>query len=211
MQKLSALSLGVLVTGLGMITATPAEAARLQFTFTTASGGVGSFILETDTEAVPESELPDFFTIRAGNQAYLSAVSDFSFTSSDLTLTNVDADYGVFPAVEFGPLLGVEGVPGAYSAVYIEAGCLFDPFAFCPNEFPIAYTGDLTALPKLADDPSAYAIGFDLASVAPDGAISSDPLTSFSVEAVPEPASLLGLVLLGTAGLGHSLIKRLVN
>ena len=209
MHKLSAFSVGTLLAVLGIVTAAPAEAARLKFTFTTEQGGVGSFILDTETEAVPESELPDFFTIREGNQAYLNAVSDFSFSSPYLNFENLDADYGVFPAVDFGPLLGAPDTPGVYTAVYTPAGCLFEPFVFCPTEFPIAYTGNLSELPDLADDPSAYAEGFDIASVDPIGNISSDPLTSFSVESVPEPASIAGVLLLGVISLSGSLRKRL--
>ena len=82
MQKLSAFSFGTLLVFSGMAVSAPAEAARLQFEFTTQSGGAGSFILDTDTAAVPESELPPFFTIREGNQAYLGAVSAFSFTQT---------------------------------------------------------------------------------------------------------------------------------
>lgn len=210
MHKLSAFSFGTLFAVLGVVTAAPAEAARLQFNFTTEQGGVGSFILDTETEAVPESELPDFFTIREGNQAYLNAVSNFSFSSPYLNFENLDADYGVFPTVDFGPLLGVPDTPGVYTAVYAPAGCLFEPLEFCPTEFPIAYTGDVSELPNLADDPSTFAEGFDIASVDPlTGVISSDPLTSFSVEAVPEPASVVGVLLLGGVSFCGSLRKRL--
>lgn len=207
MQKISAFLLGTLLSVSSTVMASPAAAAQLRFSFTTQSGGNGSFSLETDTEAVPESELPIFFTIREGNQAYLGAVSDFSFTSPEASFEGLDADYGVFPAVEFGSLLGVPEVPGAYTAVYAPAGCLFDPTAFCPTEFPIAYTGDLSALPDLADDLSAYVEGFDIASVSPIGVIGSDPLTSFNVESVPEPGSIAGILLLGMLSLGGSLKK----
>ena len=211
MQKLSAFSVGTMLVFSGMAVSAPAEAARLQFEFTTQSGGTGSFILDTDTAAVPEAELPPFFTIREGNQAYLGAVSDFSFTSPTVSVEGLDADYGVFPAVEFGPLLGVPDTPGAYTAVYAPAGCLFDLVAFCPIEFPIAYTGDLSAVPDLSDDPGAYAQGFDFASVDPEGVITSDPLTSFSVEAVPEPGAMASMVLFGLLGTGRALVKRLAD
>lgn len=213
MQKVSALLLGTLLSASNTaVIASPAMATQLRFNFTTQSGGAGSFTLDTDTAAVPEAELPGFFTIREGNQAYLGAVSNFSFSSPSVSFENLEADYGVFPAVEFGALLGALEVAGAYTAVYAPAGCLFDPRAFCPTEFPIAYTGDLAALPgELSDDPSAYAAGFDFASVDPTGVITSDPLTSFTVEAVPEPGAILGLLLVGTWGLRTSLKKRIAS
>ena len=212
MQTFSALSLGTLLAISSLAISAPVDAAQLQFNFTTQSGGSGSFLLDTDTAAVPESELPAFFTIREGNQAYLGAVSNFSFTSPEVTIDGVDADYGVFPAVEFGSLLGVPEVLGAYTAVYAPAGCLFDPAAFCPTEFPIAYTGDLSAIPGLSDDPSDYSAGFDIASVDPTtGVIISDPLTSFSVETVPEPGTVASMVVLGMLSMGSSLLRRRVT
>ncbi|MGD1897887.1 MAG: PEP-CTERM sorting domain-containing protein [Phormidesmis sp.] len=212
MQKISALLMGATLAISSSAIALPAAAAQLEFSFTTESGGTGSFVLDTDTTAVPEADLPSFFTIREGNQAYLGAVSDFSFSSPDVSFEGLDADYGVFPAVEFGELLGVPEVSGAYTAVYAPAGCLFEPTSFCPTEFPIAYTGDLSALPdELSDDPEAYAQGFDLARVDEIGVITSDPLTSLSVKSVPEPGAMAGMLLLGAVGLGSSLKKRLAD
>jgi hypothetical protein len=92
---------------------------------------------------------------------------------------------------------------------YAPAGCLFEPATFCPTEFPIAYTGDLSALPgDLADNPEAYAAGFDLASVDATGVITSDPLTSFNVESVPEPGALLGVSLIGMWSVTNALKRR---
>jgi hypothetical protein len=199
MQKFTAIAFGTLVVGLSATTATPATAALLQFSFTTQSGGAGSFVLDTNT--VAETEVPRFFAIREGNRAYLNAVSSFSFTSPERSFSNLAGDFGVFPVVEFGAFLGAPEQPGAYTAVYAPAGCLFDPRNFCPTEFPIAYIGDRAALPVLSSNPADYAGGFDIARIDPvTGALSSDPLTSFSVEAVPEPATVVGTIVAAIGG-----------
>ena len=205
MQKIFALSAGAALAVVSSVLTLPAAAAQLEFSFTTESGGAGSFVLDTETTA----ELPSFFTIREGNQAYLGAISNFSFSSPSVSFEGLEADYGVFPAVGFGELLGVPEVEGAYTAVYAPAGCLFEPTAFCPTEFPLAYTGDLTALPgELSDNPEDYAQGFDFASVDEGGVITSDPLTSLSVKSVPEPGTIMGVLVIGAVGLGKSLKRR---
>ena len=211
MQKRFAIAFGTMFVVLEVVSAVPAQAARLQVSFTTEGGGAGSFILDTDTATVPESELPTFFTIREGNRAYLNAVSNFSFSSPYLNFDNLDADYGVFPAVEVGSLLGDPERAGTYTAVYAPAGCLLAPTSFCPTEFPIAYTGNRSELPDLSDDPDAYSGGFDIARVTPTGVISSDPLTSFSVQLVPESDSVFGTLVFGIGSLGGLLLKRKIN
>ncbi len=184
----------------------PAQAALLDFSFATESGGTGSFTLDTDTP--PASDPAITFNASGAIEegvAYLNAISDFSFSAPDTDIYSPTADFSVFPSIPFN----LPGSKGVESAVDLPSGCVVTTDSFCSLDIPVVYSGNVSELPKLSTDPRSYPAAFDAARFTETGEfLGSDRITSY--QAVPEPNSVLGTLALGIGGAGL-LLKRKLN
>lgn len=203
-NKLSIATVGAAFIALGVGTTAPATAASLDFSFTTASGGTGSFTLDTDT--APGSE-PAFFFVQGQplqeGFGYAGAVSDFSFSSQATSLSNLTGDINVYPTVNTSEFSADDGV----------LSLLFGPSGRSADENPLVeialvYLGNVSELPVLSDEPSSYSSLFGIQVYGNDTVIVDELITEYQV--VPEPGSVLGTLALGIGGAGL-LLKRQMN
>lgn len=151
MQKLCVAAVGSMLIALGSLSATPANAALLTFSFTTESGGTGSFTL--DTETVPASEeavFGDGFT----GILYPNAVSNLSLSASYASLTKVTADWVVAPSFT-SDLLGLPENLGVLSGAVYPAGCSSGTTAGCSVTVGVIYSGNIE---ELSANPDSYPI-----------------------------------------------------
>lgn len=186
----------------------PAQATKLNFSFTTQSSGIGSFILDTDIS--PSSEPALFFLGNgavAKGTSYINAVSDFSFSIFGTEIDNPTADFVVYPTVALSP----SGFP-PLSSVQTPGGCSISPTVPCTLNVDIAFLGNLAALPELPSDPEAYSLFGVIGDILPNGDFivsSSVTVISDSPTAVPESNSALGLLALGLIGMSWSLKRKI--
>jgi hypothetical protein len=208
MPKLSVKVLGTSFIALTTFSATPATAALLNFSFTTENGSTGSFIVDTDTASDPNPAIgitADGTEIEIG-LAYPNAVSDFSLATTGTVLSEVTADFGVFTTE---PLDSPDA--GILSAVEFPSGCLTATDFLCSIDVDLGYTGDVSELPVLSDDPLSYSNGIVLRIADfTTGLVNEELITEFQVnevedpnfQAVPEPNFGLITLAVGTgAGL----------
>ena len=191
----------------------PAQAAPLDFNFTTVSGATGSFTLETDTSPSPE---PAIFGAGFRGISYPNAVSDFSFASSQLNVNGAIADYQVAPSLNSDVLAPVFGFPfsGVLSGVAYPSGCSSGITYTCRISVGTIYNGNISELPLLSDDPDSYPSGSFVTLYDTTGTpLSTDRITnlqSVSRQPIPESNSSLGILAFGIAGVGL-LLKRKKN
>jgi hypothetical protein len=138
--------------------------------------------------------------------SYLNAVSDFSFSSPYINLSNLTADYTVFPSIPFGPLTN----RGVLSFVTYPSGCLASTDFTCPVGIPVVYTGNVLELPVLSPLPLSYprSFGFERFDSTRGELVSIDRITTF--QSVPESNCGLGILMFGIASAGL-LLKRKMN
>lgn len=205
-KKLSMAVAGVLSIALGTVTVAPAQAALLDFSFTTVTGTTGSFTLDTDTNVspVPANFGVDPITgIPITGLSYPNAVSNLSIPR--LNLSNETADFEVAPSLPTS-VLGIPNIPGVLSGVVYPAGCSRGTNFGCSFTLALGYTGDLSILPELSDDPSSYPAGIslDLFNPATAELINRDFITNVQVtrrQAVPESNSGWSMLAFGIGGL----------
>lgn len=205
------LVLAIASATLGLVTVNlaPAQAAKINFSFATQSGGTGSFILDTDVTPSPE---PALFFLGNGSVAegvsYIDAVSDLSFSIFGTEIDSPTADFVVYPTVALSP----SGFPPLSSA-QAPGGCSISPVVPCILNVDIAFLGDLAALPELPSDPQAYSLFGVIGEVLPNGDFivsSSATVIPDEPAVVPESNSALGLLALGLVGMGWS-VKRKIS
>ena len=205
-KKLSMATAGAAFIALGTFGTTPATAASLDFSFTTESGGTGSFTLDTDTAPVTE---PGLFSFGFTGILYPNAVSDFSFSSPYINLSGVTTDWSVVPSIT-SDLIGFPSNLGVLSGVTYPPGCITAPGFSCLLDVSGFYSGNLSDLPVLSDDPNSYSKGLIVEQFNPTTReqIISDDIINFQV--VPEPDSALGILAFGIGG-ALLLLKRKMN
>lgn len=208
MQRLSMAVAGATFIALGIGTA-PANAALIGFNFDTESGGTGSFILDTGTPPASEPSVV-FFDDGSVEEGilYLNAISDFSFSAPDTSFSNLTGDYSVFPSIPYTtrrPDTGVLSIVG-------PSGCATATADFCSVNIDVEYSGSVSELPLLSNDPLSYPRAFEVLFVDPPTGdfISSDRIINFQAQAVPESDSALGILTVGIGGAGW-LLKRKMN
>lgn len=183
---------------MGTVASDSAQAALLDFSFTTTSGATGTFTLDTDTPASPVPSLgipsPDISGI-----LYPNAVSSFSFSSPDkpqLNVSNQVADWEVIPNIPTIP-------NGNLSGLVFPSGCSAQAPFTCLVNIGVLYTGDPS---ELSDNPELYSIG-----LGSDTFDSTNNFDSFGIEqfteykvvrreTVPEPNSILGTLAISIYG-----------
>lgn len=194
-------------------TTSPATAELLEFSFSTESGGAGSFILDT---SVPADFTPFFTSLSTPFPFFPGAITNFNFSGLEFSEPiGVEASFGSLTNFE-GNLLDIlirdipnEGIdllfllslsfevpgpePGAgFEVPGTEPGFLpDDPSAYSSLSFGsfAGYGGGFEALP--GGDPFAAESGFFFSPV------TSVAVRENSSESVPEPSSILGIGLLG--------------
>lgn len=197
---------GTAFIALGTFGTAPATAALLYFDFTTESGSTGSFTLDTDTapDPNPALSLNDDGTVTEIGFSYPNAVSNFSVSTTGINLSGVTADFGAFTAIPLDP----PGT-GILSSVEYPSGCLTTTTFFCSIDVDLGYTGSVSELPVLSDDPLSYSTNIVLRIAdSTTGLVIEDPITNLQV--VPEPNSVLGVLAFGIGGAGL-LVKRKMN
>ena len=212
MQRLSMAALGAVFIAVGTGGTAPATAALLDFSFTTSSGGTGSFTLDTDTPpgsepAILEPDIPEAVGI-----LYPKAVSNYSFSSSYLTFNNVTADWIVAPSITSDFIGLPPNVMGVLSGPTYPSGCTTTPPNFtCLFDVAVIYSGDQTELPVLDSNPLSYSrvLGIDFSDPTAGELRLREDITNFQV--VPEPNSILGILAFGIGGYGllkHKMSKK---
>jgi hypothetical protein len=212
MRRLFKAVAGAIIMGVGSGAITPAKAELLDFSFTSQTGVTGSFTL--DTEAAP-SRVP---SAGAGpglpGILYPNAVSNFFLSSPQLNLSGVTTDYEVVPPAT-SDLLGLPAGLGVLSGTVYPPGCSSGNFT-CTVTAGVLYSGDLSKLPVLSDDPASYlslGIEFFDPETAEQINLTPDLYTNFQVvrrQRVPESDYSLSILAFGVAGVGL-LLKRKMN
>ncbi|WP_373529068.1 hypothetical protein [Nostoc sp.] len=204
MQKSLTAAIGAAFIALGTFGTSPAIAALLDFNFTTERGSTGSFTLNTDITPNPFPAIGrnDDGTVTEIGFSYPNAVSNFSVSATNINLRGITSDFGVFPGIPLDP-----PSTGILSSVEYPPGCLTTTGFFCSIDVDLGYSGNISELPVLSDDPLSYSRNIvlrvaDLAS----GLVNEDPITNLQVvsnrQVVPEPDSGLGLLAVGAVGVG---------
>lgn len=211
MKQLSMMTAGTVFIALGTFGTVPANAALLDFTFTTSSGGTGFFTLNTD--AVPDPNPALLLADLEEGIAYTGAISNFSVSSPNVNLSNAIGDYAVFPSLDFSDFLGLPEIPSdtrLYSAAYFPTGCITATDSTCPVGLTIAYTGNELALPALSDNPRSYSTVFDIARFDPQTGefLDNDVIVRF--QPVPESSSVPSILTVAIGG-ASLLLKRKMN
>lgn len=213
MLKLPAISIGASFIALGAFSTSSATAALLDFSFTTERGSTGSFILNTDTTPNLNPALgfnSDGSVIEIGF-SYPDAVSNFSIITTDIDLSGVIADFGVFTAIPLDP-----PDSGVLSAVEFPSGCLTTTNFFCSIDVDLDYLGNISELPVLSDDPLSYSTNAVLriadltTGLVKEEAIIDLQVSDVQAKATPEPNSGFVTVAFGIAGIGV-LVKRRIT
>ena len=201
-KKLSMATAGAAFIALGVSTTVPATAASLDFSFTAESGITGFFTLNTDAALDYNPPLfgPDGGPYPEGF-AYTSAITNLSISTPNLNLSSVTGDYSVYPSLPFGSTDG----RWVYSAANFPAGCITATDVECLVGISIFYSGRVSELPILSEDPLSYA---ELATRIFSGVEVDDPTTGrflgkyriTNLQVIPEPDSALGILAFGIGG-----------
>jgi hypothetical protein len=195
--KFKTLSMAIAVTTLSFfaIDINSAQAALLQFSFTTAQEGSGSFLLDTETPVSSEiiPQLVDGTGAIAEGTLYANAVSNFFFSSPGAGTFNYSTlDFVLFPTVSFAP----GSVAGAVGLRQCS-----DPEADCPIQLDLDYLGNLAELPTLSTDSKSYDLFavFGYQAGVADFTFVED-ITGQLATAVPAPAVFPGVLAAGALG-----------
>ncbi len=211
MHRLFMAALGATFIALGTLGTDPAQAALLNFSFTTESSGTGSFILNTDTVPTSESGLltDDDGSVIGTGFVYPNAVSNFSFSSPDVNLSNLTGEFAVFPS---NPPYFAPDSTGVDSGFEYPTGCTVATDFVCSVQVLTEYIGSISELPVLSDDPLSYPRAFAFQRINPTTSdfLTNDRITNFRVTPVPESDSVLGTLAFGIGGAGK-LLKRKMN
>ncbi|MEA5595751.1 PEP-CTERM sorting domain-containing protein [Rivularia sp. UHCC 0363] len=183
----------------------PAQAALLDFDFTSVSGVTGSFTLNTN---IPPSPVPSFGT-GPGNPGviYPNAISNLIFSSPQINVSGENADWGIVPSIVLGP----PSSPVLSSILY-PLGCSTTTSFVCTINVGVGYAG---ALSKLSDDPNSYRIGLGIELFDSTNNFQSfgrEPFISYQVvrrKAVPEPNTYLGTLALGVCGVALQMKRKM--
>ena len=205
-KKLSMTTVVAAFIALGISTTVPATAASLDFSFTTESGGTGTFTLDTDTAPATE---PGLFRPEVTGISYPNAVSDFSFSAPYINVSSVTTDWNVVPSIT-SDFIGFPSNLGVLSGVSYPPGCITAPGLSCLFNFAGFYSGNLSDLTVLSDDLNSYSrgVGIDFFDPTTKELLIRDNITNFQV--VPEPDSALGILAFGM-GIVCLLLKRKMN
>ena len=189
----------------------PVQAALLDFSFTTESGATGSFTLDTDT---PSSSEPGIFGPGVTGISYPNAVSNFSVSAPYINLSDVTTDFNVVPSIT-SDFIGFPPNLGVLSGVSYPRGCITAPGFTCLFDVAVFYSGNLSELPVLSDNPLSYSrgAGIRLYNSTTQERLLTDNITNFQVvrkQPVPESGSSLSLLAVGIGSVGL-LLKRKKN
>jgi hypothetical protein len=211
-QKSFISAAGGVFIALGAFGTLPVDAALLKFSFTTDSGRIDSFTLDTNTALDPNPFLDSTGEAVEG-LVYTGAISNFSVETPNFNLSNVTGDYSIVPSQPFGPL----GTRSVLSLVDYPAGCVTSTEFGCSVEVSIFYSGNVSELPVLSTDPLSYVdtvtrvfSGFLVFDPVTGDILSRDRIANLQIQVVPEPGSVLGILAIGIGGAGL-LLKRRMN
>lgn len=201
------------VMGTGAIA--PAQAASLDFSFTTVNGATGTFTLDTDATPSPD---PANFGVNPITRlpitglSYPNAVSNLFLSSApqQLNLSGESADFEIAPTLD-SDLIGVLDGEGVISGGVFPAGCSREIRFRCLFTLSVGYTGNLSQLPQLSDDPTSYPSGLSIDFFEPTTAqlVNRDRITNLQTrQRVPEPQSGLSILAFSILLNAHFLLKR---
>lgn len=195
-KKLSMTTVGAAFIALGISTTVPATAASLNFSFSTESGGTGSFTLDTDTAP---ATAPGLFRPEVTGVSYPNAISDFSFSAPYINVSSVTTDWNIVPSIT-SDFIGFPSNLGVISGVSYPPGCITAPGFSCLFNVAVFYSGNRTNLTVLSDEPNSYsrAVGVDFFDPTTQELLIRDEITNLQV--VPEPNSALGILAFGIGG-----------
>lgn len=200
MQKLLIAVAGIAIAVLGTVRVEPAQAALIDFNFSTDSGATGAFTLKTNT---PASSSPALFESDITGIAYLGAVSNFSISAPYINLNNVTADFAIVPSIT-SDLVGLPANLGILSGVSYPPGCITSPGLTCLFDVGIVYSGNQTERTILSDNPLSYSrgVGIDFFDPITHKMLIRDNINNFSVASrqVPEPSNGFSILASGIGG-----------
>ena len=115
------MAVGAVVLAVGTAGTEPAQAALLDFSFTTVGGNTGSFTLNTDIAPVPGASFGSGFPT---GFSYPEAVTNLSFSAPYINLSSPDvtADFEVAPAIT-SEFLGLPPGLGVLGGSVSPSGC----------------------------------------------------------------------------------------
>ncbi|BAZ15441.1 hypothetical protein NIES4071_73130 [Calothrix sp. NIES-4071] len=211
-QKISlAAAVGAFIA-VGTVTV-PAQAALLDFSFTTQSGATGSFTLDTDTPPSPQPSVGG--GLGFPGILYPNAVSNFSLSSSLISLSNVSTDYEVIPSLTSN-VIGLPPALGVLSGAVYPPGCSVGTSFRCLVSVGVLYAGNLSELPTLSDDPNFYprVLNIDFSNLPTGQVIVRDFVTNSQVvrrQTVPESNSGLATLAFGIGSVALRMKRILEN
>jgi hypothetical protein len=169
----------------------------------------------TDTQAAKEQAIlePDIGVVGI---LYPQAVSNYSFSSPYLNFNNKSADWIVAPSITSDFIGLPPEVKGVLSGPTYPSSCTTTPPNFtCILDVAVIYSGNVSKLPVLSDDPLSYSriIGIDFSDPIAgelrlrEGVVSSQVVTK---QSIPE-SNLSSSVLAFGITASWLLIKRKSN
>lgn len=210
-QQLSIAIASAAFIAVGTVAVNPVQAALIDFNFTTKRGATGTFTLNTNTPPSPE---PAIFRFGVRGISYSNAVSDFSISAPYLNLSSVTADYNIAPSITSN-VLGFPANLGVLSGVSYPSGCITAPGFTCLFNVSQLYSGDLSELPVLSDNPLFYlqGVGIDFQDPITKESLRDDitNLQAIRRQAVPEPNTYLGTLAFGIGGVALFMKRILEN
>ena len=200
------MAVGAVVLAVGTAGTEPAQAALLDFSFTTVGGNTGSFTLNTDIAPVPGASFGSGFPT---GFSYPEAVTNLSFSAPYINLSSVTTDWNIVPSIT-SDFIGFPSNLGVLSGVSYPSGCITAPGFSCLFNVAVFYSGNRTNLTVLSDKPNSYsrAVGVDFFDPTTQELLIRDEITNLKV--VPEPNSALGILAFGVGG-ALLLLKRKMN
>ncbi|MCC5661232.1 hypothetical protein LC608_30580 [Nostoc sp. XA010] len=208
MQKLCVAAVGTAFIALESLSMAPATAALLTFSFSTESGGIGSFTLDTKTVRASE---PAVFGAGFTGILYPKAVSNLSLSASYTSLRRVTADWVVAPSFT-SDLLGLPESIGVLSGAVYPSGCSNGTSVGCSVTVGVIYSGNAS---EPSPNPDSYPIvlAVELFEPTTQQLLIRESITKFQV--VPESNSNLSILAFGIGGISlllkHKLKEKLLT
>ena len=204
MKKLYMAVAATAFVAVGAISTESVQAALLGFNFTTNSGGVGTFTLNTDTP--PSTEPALFRSTGLTGILYPNAISNFSFSADYINLSNLTSDWVIAPSIT-SDFIGFPANQGVLSGANYPSGCILAADSPCLFNVGVLYTGNLSELPKLSSNPNSYFKGssIDFVNTTTRQLLKSDNITNFQVvlsQPIPESNSVLSILVSGIVAIG---------
>ncbi len=216
MQRLSMAAFGAVFLAVGTAGTAPAQAALLDFSFTTNSGTTGTFTLNTDAAPATDPALFGDPTVQGPivlGISYPGAISNFSLSApnSNLSIELETADFDVAPLLTSN-ILGLPPDLGVLSGAVFPSGCSTGNFS-CLLNVAVIYSGDLLELPVLSDEPNSYSRGLsiDFFNPATQELLNREFISPDNLQVVPEPSLVPAKLAFGIGGAGLLLMKRKMN